>query len=51
MILLKMLKVQIDYMSQTIDDFRNFYQPAKDKIHFDVKEAIISSTAIVENAV
>ncbi len=29
--IIKDTKVQIDYMSQTIDDFRNFYQPNKDK--------------------
>jgi PAS domain S-box-containing protein len=40
--------VQIEYMSQTIDDFRNFYQPNKDKIKFDIKEAIIECLNIVE---
>lgn len=41
-------KLQIDYMSQTIDDFRNFYQPNKDKTRFDIKEAIIECSKIVE---
>ncbi|XOB61985.1 PAS domain-containing protein [Campylobacterota bacterium DY0563] len=46
--IIKDSKVQIDYMSQTIDDFRNFYQPNKDKIEFDIKEAIIECSNIVE---
>ena len=41
-------KLQIDYMSQTIDDFRNFYQPTKDKVKFDLKESINSCIKIVE---
>ncbi len=41
-------KVQIDYMSQTIDDFRNFYQPNKDKINFDIKEAINRAINIID---
>ena len=46
--IIKDSKVQIDYMSQTIDDFRNFYQPDKDKINFDVKDAILECSKIVE---
>ena len=45
---IKDTKIQIDYMSQTIDDFRNFYQPNKDRLKFDIKEAIIQSSKIVE---
>ena len=45
---IKDTKLQIDYMSQTIDDFRNFYQPTKDKIKFDVKEALLQSAKIVQ---
>jgi len=40
-------KVQIDYMSQTIDDFRNFYQPTKDKKIFLIKDSISRSSKIV----
>ncbi len=29
---------QLQYMSKTIDNFRNFYNPSKEKTHFDVKE-------------
>jgi signal transduction histidine kinase len=29
---------QLKYMSQTIDDFRNFFQPDKEKEHFDLYE-------------
>jgi len=44
---IKSAKIQIDYMSQTIDDFRNFYQPTKDKKIFDVKDSIIRSSKII----
>ena len=36
-------------MSQTIDDFRNFYQPAKDKKLFDIKGSIEKSSKIVQS--
>jgi len=45
---IKSAKIQIDYMSQTIDDFRNFYQPTKDKKLFDIKESIYKSSKIVK---
>ncbi|HIP47081.1 MAG TPA: hypothetical protein EYG95_05940 [Campylobacterales bacterium] len=32
-------KAQISYMSQTIEDFSNFYNPSKEKGEFSVKEA------------
>ncbi|MBF0464180.1 MAG: PAS domain-containing protein [Nitrospirae bacterium] len=31
---------QIDFMSKTIDDFRNFFIPSKEKVLFDVKAAV-----------
>ncbi len=46
--IIKDTKIQIDYMSQTIDDFRNFYQPNKDKVQFDIKDSIMQSIKIVE---
>ncbi len=45
---IKSAKIQIDYMSQTIDDFRNFYQPTKDKKLFDIKESIRKSSKIIQ---
>ncbi|RDX33939.1 PAS domain-containing sensor histidine kinase, partial [Arcobacter sp. HD9-500m-PIT-SAG02] len=33
-------KTQIDYMSQTIDDFRNFYKPSKTVNKFNIQTAI-----------
>jgi len=33
-------KTQIDYMSQTIDDFRQFYKPSKTANEFNIKSAI-----------
>ena len=46
--IVKDAKLQIDYMSQTIDDFRNFYQPNKDKIKFDLEESIKDCAKIIE---
>ncbi|MGB5793355.1 PAS domain-containing sensor histidine kinase [Poseidonibacter sp.] len=43
-------KVQIDYMSKTIDDFRNFYQPTKDKKVFNIKESIVQCSKIVNSS-
>ena len=43
-------KLQIDYMSQTIDDFRNFYMPTKEKKNFDIKQSIIQSSKIVRSS-
>ncbi|MBF0336726.1 MAG: PAS domain S-box protein [Nitrospirae bacterium] len=31
---------QVNFMSKTIDDFRNFFKPSKQKVLFDVREAI-----------
>ena len=45
--LIKDAKLQIDYMSQTIDDFRNFYKPSKEKVLFNIKESILQSSKIV----
>ncbi|SKB68682.1 PAS domain-containing protein [Malaciobacter marinus] len=45
---IKSAKVQIDYMSQTIDDFRNFYKPTKDKEIFDIKKSIEACIKIVK---
>jgi signal transduction histidine kinase len=40
-------KTQIDYMSQTIDDFRNFYKPSKIKNKFNIKHTIQDVTQIL----
>jgi len=45
--IIKDAKLQIDYMSQTIDDFRNFYKPSKERKIFSIKESIIQSSKIV----
>ncbi len=39
---------QITFMSETIDDFRDFYQPSREKTIFDIGEAIGSTLAIME---
>jgi signal transduction histidine kinase len=38
---------QITYMSQTIDDFRNFYKPSKQKSNFFVSDAIDQALDII----
>ncbi len=45
---IKSAKVQIDYMSQTIDDFRNFYKPTKDKEFFSIKNSLDTCIKIVK---
>jgi PAS domain S-box-containing protein len=47
---IKDAKLQIDYMSQTIDDFRNFYKPSKERNFFDIKESILQSSKIVRSS-
>lgn len=39
--------IQINYMSQTIDDFRNFYKPSRQKSNFNIKEAVDSAIDII----
>jgi signal transduction histidine kinase len=40
-------KEQISYMSQTIDDFRDFHKPSKNSEPFNIKEAIQSAITIL----
>ncbi|HOI83169.1 MAG TPA: HAMP domain-containing sensor histidine kinase, partial [Campylobacterales bacterium] len=40
----------IRYMSQTIDDFRNFFKPDKEKKEFDLRDSIKKANAIVKDA-
>ncbi len=40
----------IDYMSKTIEDFRNYYQPEKQKESFFIKESIESALFIIDSA-
>ena len=40
-------KLQIDYMSQTIDDFSNYYKPTKNKAVFDIKNSIQKAEKII----
>jgi len=42
-------KTQIEYMSQTIDDFRNFYKPSKSKNIFDLESSLKTTLRIVED--
>jgi len=40
----------IDYMSKTIEDFRNYYQPEKQKEDFLIKQSINSALFIIDSA-
>jgi len=40
-------KKQIAYMSHTIDDFRNFYKPSKQKAEFEISEALDATVEIM----
>lgn len=46
----KEAEIVLNYMSHTIDDFRNFFMPKKDKEEFCVKDAIKSVMTIVSSA-
>jgi len=39
----------IDYMSETIDDFRNFYKPSKTQHEFSLKECIDTLLYMIKN--
>lgn len=39
---------QIQFMSKTIDDFRHFFRPSKDKVPFDIIEAIGSAVKLMQ---
>jgi signal transduction histidine kinase len=39
-IYLKNIKTQIDYLSRTIDDFRNFFNPQKEKIPCSIQDTV-----------
>ena len=43
------LQHYLEYMSNTIDDFRNFYKPAKERLPFDIITAINNSLHITKN--
>jgi len=38
---------QIDYMSHTIDDFRNFFKPSKTKEQFELKEVVVKTFELI----
>jgi PAS domain S-box-containing protein len=40
----------IQHMSQTIDDFRNYFRPDKEKIGFKVQKAIKSTLSLIEDS-
>jgi signal transduction histidine kinase len=41
---------QLEYMSRTIDDFRNFFKPNKEKEHFYIFKEIENATHILEDS-
>jgi len=40
----------IQHMSQTIDDFRNYFRPDKEKVEFKVSEAIENTLSLLEGS-
>ena len=40
----------IKHMSTTIDDFRNFFQPDKEKVEFKVTDAIAGTLSLIEDS-
>jgi C4-dicarboxylate-specific signal transduction histidine kinase len=40
----------INHMSQTIDDFRNFFKPDKEKVEFTVHELVARTISMVEDS-
>ncbi len=40
----------IQHMSKTIDDFRNFFRPDKEKVEFKVQETIVSTLSLIEDS-
>jgi PAS domain S-box-containing protein len=40
----------IGHMSQTIDDFRNFFRPDKEKAEFSVQDAVTRAVALIEDS-
>jgi len=41
----------IRFMSQTIDDFRNYFQPDKEKRRFSVRTAVTKTIAVIEGSI
>ena len=39
------------YMSNTIDDFRNFFKPDKEKIYFNINDAISEAFSLIEASI
>ncbi len=44
----KKLKAQVNYMSETIDNFRNFFKPNKEKEEFSINERIKYALSLLE---
>lgn len=40
----------IKHMSRTIDDFRNYFRPDKEKVEFKVSEAIANTVSLIEDS-
>ncbi|WP_331775399.1 ATP-binding protein [Sulfurospirillum sp. 1612] len=46
--LTEQIQTHLDYMSNTINDFRDFFKPSKSKEKFDIRDTIHQSLAIVK---
>ena len=46
----KMSMELIQHMSQTIDDFRHYFQPDKEKVEFEIKDAVARTIYLVDDS-
>lgn len=44
------ITIGLQYMSQTIDDFRNFFKPDKEKREFDIKDSINATLSLINDS-
>ncbi|KAB0669587.1 PAS domain S-box protein [Oryzomonas sagensis] len=40
----------VNHMSQTIEDFRNFFKPDKEKVEFAIRDVVVKTLALVEES-
>ena len=45
----KFMKV-LSHLSKTIDDFRNFFKPDREKVHFKVREVVENTLTLIEES-
>jgi signal transduction histidine kinase len=48
---IKEASAQLQYMSNTIENFRNFYNPSKSKIEFSIKDAVENISKMISSSI